>query len=89
VSAQTFPDFEIVATDDHSSDRTMAILGEYQKKDPRIRVSRNPKNLGLVGNWNRCVELAKGEWIKFVSRTTGSPLHASKNSFPLPGRMVR
>ena len=66
VSAQTFPDFEIVATDDHSSDRTMAILGEYQKKDPRIHVSRNPKNLGLVGNWNRCVELAKGEWIKFV-----------------------
>lgn len=66
VLAQTLPDFEIVATDDHSSDRTMEILDEYQKKDPRLRVVRNPKNLGLVGNWNRCVELAKGEWIKFV-----------------------
>ena len=66
VSAQTFPDFEIVATDDHSSDETMEILREYREKDPRLRILRNPKNLGLVGNWNRCVELAKGEWIKFV-----------------------
>jgi glycosyltransferase involved in cell wall biosynthesis len=66
VSGQTFPDIEIVAIDDHSSDRTMEILGEYQKKDPRLRVVRNPKNLGLVDNWNRCVELARGEWIKFV-----------------------
>jgi glycosyltransferase involved in cell wall biosynthesis len=66
VLAQTFPDFEILVVDDHSRDDTLAILGEYAKRDPRIRIARNPKNLGLVGNWNRCVELAKGEWIKFV-----------------------
>ena len=66
VSAQSFPDIEILVLDDHSLDDTLSILDEHAKRDPRIRVSRNKKNLGLVGNWNRCVELAKGEWIKFV-----------------------
>jgi glycosyltransferase involved in cell wall biosynthesis len=66
VLAQTFPDFEILVVDDHSRDDTLAILGEYAKRDRRIRVERNPVNFGIVGNWNRCVELAHGEWIKFV-----------------------
>ena len=66
VLSQTFTDFEIVVVDDHSSDSTVEILEEYRTRDPRIRVSKNPRNLGLVGNWNRCVELAHGEWIKFV-----------------------
>lgn len=66
VLAQTFSDFEVLIVDDQSSDNTLCITQEYAKKDNRIRVIRNDKNLGLVGNWNRCVELASGEWIKFV-----------------------
>lgn len=35
---QTFPDWELIAVNDHSSDRTPQILAEYAAKDPRIRV---------------------------------------------------
>lgn len=66
VLAQTFSDFEVLIVDDQSSDNTFCLAQEYAEKDTRIRVMRNDKNLGLVGNWNRCVELASGEWIKFV-----------------------
>jgi glycosyltransferase involved in cell wall biosynthesis len=66
ILSQTFSDFELIIVDDRSSDRTLEIAQEYAARDSRITVIENFQNLGLVGNWNRCVELAKGEWIKFV-----------------------
>jgi len=57
---------EILIVDDCSSDDTVAIAQEYARYDDRIKVHVNPKNLGLVGNWNRCVELAEYDWIKFA-----------------------
>ena len=66
VFVQTFKDFEIVFIDVQSTDDTYALALEYVQKDNRIRLFQNETNLGLVGNWNRCVELAKGEWIKFI-----------------------
>jgi len=66
VMAQTFEDFEVIAVDDGSTDDSQNILKSYQEKFPKLKVHINSTNLGLVGNWNRCLELAKGEWIKFV-----------------------
>ncbi|MBF2026250.1 MAG: glycosyltransferase family 2 protein [Oscillatoriales cyanobacterium C42_A2020_001] len=66
ILAQTFTDFEVLIVDDQSSDATLSIAQEYAQRDPRIKVLQNAQNLGLVGNWNRCIELAEGEWIKFV-----------------------
>ena len=66
ICAQTFADFEVLVVDDCSTDTTLEIAGEYAARDSRIRILQNERNLGLVGNWNRCVELARGEWIKFV-----------------------
>ena len=66
VLSQSYPDFEVVIVDDQSSDQTWNILDQYVVRDSRIRLFRNEQNLGLVGNWNRCLELAQGEWIKFV-----------------------
>lgn len=31
--------------------------------DPRFRYERNPHNLGMVGNWNRCLREARGRWV--------------------------
>lgn len=39
---------------------------QYAALDTRIRLIRNERNLGLVGNWNRCIESARAPWIKFV-----------------------
>lgn len=64
--AQTYPYLEILVVDDQSTDRTLEIAASYQQRDPRIRICRNEKNLGLVANWNKCLELARGEWIKYL-----------------------
>ena len=63
VLAQTFADFEIVLIDDVSSDETWDIAQAYASKDTRVAVIRNNKRLGLVANFNRCVELTKGRYL--------------------------
>lgn len=64
--AQTFTAVEILLVDDCSSDGTVDLARALTAGDPRVRVLCNDRNLGLVGNWNRCVELARGEWIKYL-----------------------
>lgn len=66
VLAQSFGDLEIILVDDGSKDGTPDIARSFAHRDPRVQVVVNETNLGLVGNWARCVELARGEWIKFV-----------------------
>lgn len=66
VREQSFDDIEILVVDDGSSDETLSVVNDHAVRDARIRIEQNSRRLGLVGNWNRCVELARGEWIKFV-----------------------
>jgi glycosyltransferase involved in cell wall biosynthesis len=64
VLAQTFSDFELLIVDDDSRDQTPAVVARYP--DPRIRFLRNERNLGPEGNWNRCLELARGRYFKLL-----------------------
>jgi glycosyltransferase involved in cell wall biosynthesis len=64
--AQTFSDFELLVVDDHSTDGTLTIAGQYAAQDPRVRIETGSANIGMVNNWNRAVELARGDWIKFL-----------------------
>jgi len=66
VTRQTFEAIEILIVDDGSSDNSVFIAQEYMRADKRVRLSVNKKNVGLVGNWNHCIDLASGQWIKFV-----------------------
>ena len=63
---QTYRDIEIIIVDDCSTDRTWEITKSYAAKYPQIKVYQNEKNIGLVSNWSRCMELSTGEWIKFL-----------------------
>ena len=66
ILAQTFTDFELLIVDNHSSDETISIVKKYAEREPRIRLIRNEHNIGAVRNFNRCIELAQGEWLKYV-----------------------
>jgi glycosyltransferase involved in cell wall biosynthesis len=63
---QTFEDTEVLIVDDASSDETVAIATKAAAVDSRIRVLLNENNLGLVGNWNRCMLESRGIWVKFL-----------------------
>ncbi len=58
---QSGVDFDLIVSDDRSDDDTPAIVREVF--GDRARVSVNPERLGLAGNWNRCVELSRTEWV--------------------------
>lgn len=64
VLAQTFTDFELIVVDDNSPDNTVELMQQFT--DPRIRFLVNPANLGPDGNWNRCLELARGRYFKLL-----------------------
>lgn len=64
--SQTFKDLELLVVDNCSTDNTEEIVARYLKLDTRISYTRNESNIGLVGNLNRCLELAVGEYIKIM-----------------------
>jgi len=56
VLQQTFQDWECVISDDASSDKSVEIAREYEKKDSRFRVLIHGFNVGAANNWNRAKE---------------------------------
>lgn len=58
---QTFSDFEFIIVDDGSTDMTNNIIRSY--KDTRIKVLKNPTNIGLTKSLNIGLQKAKGEYI--------------------------
>jgi len=65
VLSQRFSDFELLIVDDQSTDATVAIAREYEKRDARIRIVVNETNLGQFGNRNRAASLARGMFLKY------------------------
>jgi glycosyltransferase involved in cell wall biosynthesis len=66
ILAQTYTDFELVVSDNASTDRTPQICQEHAARDRRIRYFRNPQNLGGVANYNRTFALSSGEYFKWA-----------------------
>ncbi|MBS1927017.1 MAG: glycosyltransferase family 2 protein [Chitinophagaceae bacterium] len=60
-----FPDFELIISDDGSTDESLAIAGRYAETDKRVIVSRNSQNLGDYPNRNKAASIARGEFIMF------------------------
>lgn len=63
ILAQTYKNFEFIICDDCSNDGTYEILLKLSKKDARIKLIRNEKNLGLQKSLNKCLNMSTGEYI--------------------------
>lgn len=64
---QTFDDFELIISDNASTDKTQQICRMYAAQDQRIRYYRSEHNLGAAWNYNRVFELAVGEYFKWAA----------------------
>src|SRR5437899_1718931 len=64
--AQTGQDFEIVVVDNASTDGTWEVCQTFAKADPRVRIFRNPENIGPVRNWQRSFKYAQGRYGKLL-----------------------
>jgi glycosyltransferase involved in cell wall biosynthesis len=65
--AQDMSDFEVIVCDNASTDTTPEIAAEYAARDDRVHLHRNASNLGLAGNFNRTVELARGPYFAWAT----------------------
>jgi len=63
---QTYKNWELIITDDCSSDNTLEILREYACADSRIKFIRNKTNSGAGFSRNRSIDAAKGKYIAFL-----------------------
>ena len=64
---QSYEDFELVISDNASTDGTADICRRYEKQDSRIRYFRQPHNVGCAPNHNFVIEHARGELFKTAS----------------------
>src|SRR5687768_13669514 len=65
--AQDYGDFEIVISDNASTDRTEEICRDLVAKDNRVRYFRNETNLGACPNYNKVFHHARGEYFKWAA----------------------
>jgi glycosyltransferase involved in cell wall biosynthesis len=63
---QTYSDFELIISDNASTDGTPEICKDYAGRDPRIRYIRQPINIGVARNWNALVHEARGVYFKWA-----------------------
>jgi glycosyltransferase involved in cell wall biosynthesis len=70
---QDFEDFELIISDNASTDKTAEICRQFVERDRRIRYVRNSTNIGLGANHNRTFELSRGEFFKWVAHDDDYP----------------
>ncbi|HEX2053785.1 MAG TPA: glycosyltransferase family A protein [Actinomycetota bacterium] len=66
VLAQDYPALEVLVCDNASDDATPAIATEFAAHDPRVRYLRNAENIGLLPNFRRVRDLARGEYFTWL-----------------------
>ena len=63
---QSYDNFELIISDNASSDRTELICLELARKDKRIKYIRNDINIGAIANFGKVFDLAKGDYFMFA-----------------------
>lgn len=67
VLCQTFQDFELIISDNASTDTTKNICMEYLQYDSRVKYFRNQENIGYAGNYNKVLSLSNGIYFKWIA----------------------
>lgn len=65
--AQTYPNVEVVVSDNCSTDGAWELLNERYGDDPRVRLYQNERNIGMARNFDRLLELARGRYVMCLS----------------------
>jgi len=80
--AQTFRDLEVVVVDNASTDGTWDVCREFAHADSRVRIFRNPENIGPVRNWQRCFREAQGRYGKLLFSDDVMSSHYLEKTLP-------
>ena len=64
--SQTYPNLEVIISDNASTDRTWQVVQQYVAQDSRVKAVQNESNLGPVRNWKVAVDLATGAYGKIL-----------------------
>src|ERR1700682_2243328 len=67
ILAQSYGDFDLLISDNASTDGTEEICRDYAKKDPRIRYIRQRQNLGAAANHNLLIPMTDSPYFKWAS----------------------
>jgi glycosyltransferase involved in cell wall biosynthesis len=67
VLGQTHADLELLIADNASTDATPQVCADFAARDARVRVIRQPRNVGLTGNFNTLLEEARGELVMVLA----------------------
>lgn len=65
IMAQTYTNWELIITDDRSTDDTRSIIRDYARRDPRVKVQENAQNSGAGFSRNASIAAARGRYIAF------------------------
>ena len=65
--SQSCGDLELIVSDNASTDSTWEICEGYARRDPRVRMFRQPRNGGVAANWNFVARQARGRFFKWAS----------------------
>ena len=74
IIGQTVTDWELIICDDGSSDNTFAVAQELARREPRIVLIQNKRNIGLAPTLNNCLRIARGT---YTARMDGDDICAS------------
>jgi len=87
VLAQDFTDFELIISDNASTDGTQEISLEYVARDPRVSYHRNETNVGATENFNLVFKYATGEYFMWLRAELRVPMPRRAGKRPSPGSM--
>ena len=63
ITNQTYSNWELIICDDASTDKTWKIISDYERREKRIHVLKNNRNMYAAYSRNKCIEHSKGKYI--------------------------